>query len=108
MAMRRVLGLPPAAPQGDPAERAAFAIKLTLQEVRQHLHQTVHDCSGSDAQRLRFKLQAATSVKEFWMLRSDLYECIARSHSQTEAARRINALLPCFDGWLPSRLLVRI
>ncbi|MCW5651517.1 MAG: hypothetical protein KIS62_17360 [Ramlibacter sp.] len=108
MAMRKVLGLAPAVLQGESAERAAFALKLPLPEVRERLQQTLRDCASPDARRLHYRLQAAGSVKEFWMMRSDLYECIARDHSQAEAARRINALLPCFDGWLPSRLLVRI
>ncbi len=106
--MRKAFGLPAPAPQGDYAGRAAFAIKMPLGEMRQHLRAVLDDCTAMDAQRLQFKVQAAMSAHELWMLRSDLYECVARHHSQSEAARRINALLPCFDGWLPSCQLVRI
>lgn len=108
MAMRKAFGLPAPAQQGDYAGRAAFAIKMPLTEIRQHLRAVLADCTTMEAQRLQFKVQAAMSAHELWMLRSDLYECVARHHSQSEAARRINALLPCFDGWLPSRQLVRI
>jgi hypothetical protein len=108
MSMRKAFGWPAPEPLGDCAARAAFAIKMPLTEVRQRLRAVVHDCTGMDAQRIQFKVQAAMSAHELWMLRSDLYECVARHHSQTEAARRINDLLPCFDGWLPSRQLVRI
>ena len=106
--MRKAFGLPAPAPQGDYAGRAAFAIKRPLTEIRQHRRAVLADCTAMDAQRLQFKVQAAMSAHELWMLRSDLYECVARHHSQSEAARRINALLPCFDGWLPSRQLARI
>jgi len=108
MAMRKAFGLPAPAAQGDYAGRPAFAIKMPLTEVRQRLRAVLADCTTMDAQRLQFKVQAAMSAQALWMLRSDLYECVARHHSQSEAARRINALLPCFDGWLPSRQLVRI
>jgi hypothetical protein len=108
MAMKKAFGLPASASQGDYAGRAAFAIKMPLTEVRQRLRAVLVDCTAMDAQRIQFKVQAAMTAHELWMLRSDLYECVARHHSQSEAARRINDLLPCFDGWLPSRQLVRI
>ena len=108
MAMRKAFGLPASAYKGDYAAREAFAIKMPLAETRRRLHEVLGDCATMDAQRLQFKVLAAMTVHELWMLRSDLYECVARHHSQSEAARRINDLLPCFDGWLPSRQLVRI
>ena len=108
MTMRKAFGLPASAPQGDFAGRAAFAIKMPLTEVRQRLRAVLADCTAMDAQRIQFRVQAAMTAHDLWMLRSNLYECVAREHSQSEAARRINALLPCFDGWLPSRQLVRI
>ncbi len=106
--MRKAFGFAASAHQGDYAGRAAFAIKMPLTEIRHRLRSVLADCTALDAQRLQFKVQAAMSAQELWMLRSDLYECVARHHSQSEAAQRINALLPCFDGWLPSRQLVRI
>jgi hypothetical protein len=47
-------------------------------------------------------------VKELWMLRSDVHQLISRQLSQQEAAKRINDLMPCFEGWIPSRSLVKI
>lgn len=108
MTMRKAFGLPASAHQGDYAGRAAFAIKMPLAGIRQRLLAVLDDCTAVDTRRIQFKVQASMSAHELWMLRSDLYECVARHHSQTEAARRINDLLPCFDGWLPSRQLVRI
>lgn len=103
--MRKVLGL---RTRAHAAERAALAVRLPVAEIRQRLRQAVHDCPGMDAQRLQFKIMAASSARELWMLRSDLYDCIGRHHSQAFAVTRVNALLPCFDGWLPSHQLVRI
>jgi hypothetical protein len=81
---------------------------MPMEEVRQRLMQTLKDCQVTDAQRLGIRVQATRNAKELWMLRSDLYDCIARHHSQTEAARRINGLLSCFEGWLPPGQLTRI
>lgn len=92
--------------------RKAFARpapdRMPLTDVRQHLRAVLADCAGMQAQRLQFRVQAAQTATEMWMLRGDLYDCVARHHSQCEAARRINALLACFDGWLPRQQLVRI
>ena len=106
--MRKAFGLRAPASPGDFTARDAFTIRMPLPDVRLRLRETLADCAGMDAQRLLFKVQAAQAADQLWMLRSDLYNCIARHHSQSEAARRINGLLPCFDGWLPPRQLVRI
>lgn len=108
MAMRKAFGLPASAYQDDYADRSAFAIRMPLNDMRQRLRAVLAGRSGMKAQRIQFKVQAAMTAHELWMLRSDLYECVARHHSRCEAARRIKVLLPCFDGWLPSRQLARI
>jgi hypothetical protein len=83
--------------------------RLSLDQIRQKMHQTLHDCSASvGAQRMIFKINLAQTPAELWQLRSDLHLCISRLHGQTEAARRINALLADFSGWIPPTQLVRI
>jgi hypothetical protein len=86
----------------------AASAPMAVNDVRIQLLRVLKDCHAIDALRLGLRVQATQSVKELWLLRSDLYGCIARHHSQTEASQRINALLPCFDGWLPSRQLTRV
>ncbi len=82
--------------------------RLPLEEIRQHLHQALHDCQGMAVQRVIYKVNVAGSPDDLWLLRSDLYLCIARTHDQAEAARRVNALLSIFDGWLPPSQLTPI
>ena len=81
---------------------------MAVNDVRIELIGVLKDCRAIDAQRIGLRVQATRSVKELWLMRGDLYDCIARHHSQSEASRRINGLLPCFEGWLPSRQLTRI
>lgn len=108
LSMRKAFGLRASTPQGDFTAREAFNFRMPLDDVRLRMREALTDCAGMDAQRLLFKVQAAQTADALWMLRSDLYNCIARHHSQSQATQRINALLPCFEGWLPSRQLVRV
>lgn len=76
--------------------------RLPLEQIRQHMHLTLHDCSASvGAQRMIFKINLAQTPAELWQLRSDLHQCISRLHGQAEAAERINTLLAGFTGWIP-------
>ena len=50
----------------------------------------------------------ADTPADLWLLRSDLYPCVSRTCDQAEAARRINALLDTFSGWLPATQLARV
>lgn len=88
--------------------RDAQAQKMTASQVKLQLELSFQDVDGAEAERLRYKVRAAREVRELWMLRSDVHQLISRQFSQHEAARRINALLPCFTGWLPSKTLTAI
>lgn len=82
---------------------------IPLAQIRQQMHQTLHDCSDSvGAQRMIFKINLAQTPAELWQLRSDVHLCISRLHGQAEAARRINTLLAGFGGWIPPDQLVHI
>ena len=83
--------------------------RAPLEQIRQQMHLTLHDCSASvGAQRMIFKINLAQTPAELWQLRSDLHLCISRLHGQAEAARRINTLLAGFAGWIPPTQLVHI
>jgi hypothetical protein len=82
--------------------------RLPLDHIRLKLHHTLHDCKRLDVQRLGYRINAADTAADLWLLRSDLYQCIARARDQAEAARRINAVLDSFSGWLPADQLTPI
>ena len=82
--------------------------RLSLEEMQHILRQTLSDCKNMNAQRLIYKINLALTPSDLWLLRSDLHQCIAQTHNQSEAAERINALIPAFDGWLPASQLNRI
>jgi hypothetical protein len=81
---------------------------VPLEEIKQALHLCLQDCRGMAAQRLVYKINLAETPADLWLLRSDLHQCISRTHDQSEAARRINALLDIFSGWIPAGQLTRI
>lgn len=82
--------------------------RMPLEQIRHQLRQTLHDCKSIDTQRIIFRINMADTPADLWLLRSDLYQCISRARDQAEAARRINALLDAFSGWLPAAQLTRI
>jgi hypothetical protein len=82
--------------------------KMTLSQVKLKVELCFQDVDGQEADRMRFKVRGAREVKDLWMLRSDIHQLISRRLSQQEAAERINALLPCFEGWIPKLSLAKI
>lgn len=83
-------------------------VKIDLCDLQDEMRSLMVGCSGDDVQRLGFKITASRKVSELWMLRSDIYQVVARQHSQTEAAKRINGVLTFFEGWIPASQLSRI
>jgi hypothetical protein len=79
-----------------------------LQAIRVALLGCIADVDSVPARRLSHKIMVAESVQELWLLRNDAYQLISQQTSQTEAAERINALMPTFQGWVEPRQLVRI
>lgn len=90
------------------ARQPAPPARLTLEQIRHRLYQTLADCKDMSAQRAIYRINVATTPAELWLLRCDLHQCIARVHNQVEATRRINELLDAFEGWVPSRQLAPI
>ena len=79
--------------------------RLPLEHIRHTFHQALHDCKNMGAQRLIYKINVAPTPSDLWLLRDDVYQCITQTHSQGEAAERINALIPAFNGWLSASQL---
>ena len=82
--------------------------QLPIEHIRHTFHKALHDCKNMGAQRLIYKINVARTPSDLWLLRSDVHQCIAQTHSQSEAAERINALIPAFEGWLPTSQLKQI
>ncbi len=82
--------------------------QLPIEQIRRSLHSTLEDCKDIRAQRMMFKINAAKTPMELWMLRSDLHQCISQMHSQRVAVERINGLVDVFEGWVPPSQLTRI
>ncbi len=86
---------------------AVCAPPLGLEEIRQRNLAMLDDCVGPDASRMRQQLTLAPSAQALWMLRCDVYQVMAREHSEPEASRRIRALASSFAGWVPPTVLAR-
>ena len=82
--------------------------KSSVSDVKLQVELCFQDIDSDKAERLRYKIRGTREVKDLWMLRIDVYQLISRDMGQTEAAKRINALLPCFEHWMPEKALVKI
>ncbi len=82
--------------------------KKDLRQVRTALHGCIEDCEGEPVERLRYKIDHARSAQDLWLLRNDAYQIVSIQASQTEAVKRINALLPVFEGWVDARQMTAI
>lgn len=102
--IQRILGLaaPAFSDSGRPVSR------VPVEQIRESLLALLHDCRDMRTQRLIYKVNVAKTPADLWLLRSDLHQCIAQTHSQSEAAERINSLIEVFEGWLPAGQLLRI
>ncbi len=76
-----------------------------IEVVQQQLLLALVDCEDTRAERLRHDIVRTTKPRELWVMRSSIFFCVANRRSETEAARRINALLPLFEGWIDPLLL---
>ena len=79
-----------------------------LEDLRRQALATLDDCCGPRCEQLRWRLQHAREVQDLWLLRGEIYQQVAREHCQSQAALRVNQLLPAFAGWLPPHLLVEV
>lgn len=74
-----------------------------LEEARQRALASLSDCRGSESERLRWRLRQAATAQELWLLRAAIFQQVACQHCQSQAAQRIDALEPAFEGLLHAR-----
>jgi hypothetical protein len=84
------------------------ALQVGIEEVRGAVLKVLDDCTGSESERLRWRLHSASSAQDLWMQRSAIFQLVAHQHCQAEAAQRINALAPMFKDLLPAGLVSRV
>jgi hypothetical protein len=82
--------------------------KMSLVQIKLKIESSLQDVAGSEADRQRQKILAARHVQDLWQMRSEVHQLISRQIGQQIASDRINALLPCFAGWIPKHFLVKI
>lgn len=90
------------------APKGPAPVLHSVDELCRRSLELLADCTRPNDERIRFRLQRATTAQQLWLLRDDIYQAIARRHCEAEAARRINALAPAFEGWLPPCMLADI
>lgn len=119
VAMKKVFGIPFGGPDSKPADsgqartEAKAAIqraksKVPLATIQLQMVASIEDLPGYEVERMRYKINNTHSAHGLWILRSDLYQEISKARSQSEAAARINALLPSFQNWIEPQQLTKI
>ena len=73
----------------------------SVEELRRRSLELLADCTRPNDERIRLQLSRASTAQQLWQARCDIYQAIAHRHCEAEAVRRLNALLPAFEGWLP-------
>ncbi|MES2974247.1 MAG: hypothetical protein V4757_11610 [Pseudomonadota bacterium] len=92
-----------------PAELAAPTVSRAPDWlIKKEMAAAVHDCPEAVRDRMTLAIYRSRESLDLWLLRADLFQCIAKERGQLEARNRINALLPFFAQRVPERQLVPI
>ena len=76
--------------------------------IKKEMAAVLHDCPKVVRDRMTLAIYRSHESLDLWLLRADLFQCIAQERGQLEARNRINALLPFFAQRVPDRQLVPI
>ena len=76
----------------------------SIEELRRLSLRALADCVPGE--QLRYRLAHASTGGQIWQMRCEMYQAIACRHCESEAVRRLDALLPAFKGWVPASVLV--
>lgn len=79
----------------------------SLDDLRERVWLTLSSCDEPNCNRLATQITHANDAAALWALRSDVFQCIARTHGQTHAIERIAQLQSSFAGWLPDKVLAQ-
>jgi hypothetical protein len=75
-----------------PAPHDASPPPTRLAAVRREFEAAVADVAAEDAEKLRWRIQHAPSLRELWHARAEVYRVVAIAHSQAEAEQRLMPL----------------
>lgn len=81
------------------------ATTADMARIRRAMGEQVLDCELRVGRRVRTQLDAASTVMQLWLLRSEIYQAVSDQFGQHEAMRRVKLLTPEFEGLLPERQL---
>jgi hypothetical protein len=84
----------------DPSDHPERPLN-SIDELRQRSLEILADCTRPHDERIRGQVARAVTAQQLWQVRCDMYQAIAHRHCEAEAVRRLNELLPAFQGWLP-------
>lgn len=93
------------APTGSQGTAHARPAHADIDELRRRALEVLADCASPQDERVRAQVARARNAQQLWEARCDMYQTIARRHCESEAVRRLNGLLPAFEGRLPSSAL---
>ncbi len=86
-------------PSRAPESEAAPLAKI--EDVQLQILAALGDCESAAAERIRSQVRSMRSGGDLLLLRGEIYQAVAREHCESEARRRLNALLPTLRGWVP-------
>ncbi|MES2399828.1 MAG: hypothetical protein V4573_07570 [Pseudomonadota bacterium] len=72
-----------------------------LGHIRSVMLGAVASCSEASRVRIEDQLKHATSAVELWLIRADIFQCLAREVGQKHAAQQVAELAPLFKDALP-------
>ena len=87
---------------------SAAPATMPIDDVREQVREALAGCGGPLAERMRWRIDAARTAQDLWLMRGEVFQLVAAAYCQAEAQQRVNALLPAFEGWLPARLLTPV
>ena len=85
----------------DVADAVPFAAP-DLDAIRSAMRFAMSPCSEQHRLKAEDQISHAHSAVELWLIRADIFQYIGQDMGQMEAARRIAAMLPLFEGVIPS------
>jgi hypothetical protein len=86
---------------------SGIAKRASVDQIAQAVRSALTGCDLHEDQATAVlrRIDSAITPQALWQLRPELYQIIARTFSQSEAQRRVNELLPLFEGWVPAHQL---
>ncbi|MES2189621.1 MAG: hypothetical protein V4454_05820 [Pseudomonadota bacterium] len=72
-----------------------------LDNIRSAMLGAVALCSEASRLRMEDQIRHATSAVDLWLIRADIFQCLAREVGQKHAALQVAELAPLFRDALP-------